>query len=51
MAAMELWGTDGAPELQDEALHPLQLAGTVGCNGPCSYTPRACDTWLNLTTS
>ena len=51
MAAMELWATDGAPELQGEALHPLQPASTVGCNGPCSYTPCACDIWLDLTTS
>ena len=48
-SAVESWVTDGALELQDEALHPLQLAGTVGCDGPCSYTPCACDTWLSLT--
>ena len=51
MSAVESWGTYGALELQDEALHPLQLAGTVGCDGPCSHTPGACtpNTWLSVT--
>ena len=39
MSAMELQSTYGGLELQDEALHPLQLAGTVDCDGPCS-TPH-----------
>ena len=51
MSALEFWGTYGALELQDEALHLLQLAGIVGCDGPCSYTPCACtcNKWLSLT--
>ncbi len=51
MTAVELWGTYGALELQNEALHPLHLAPTVGCDGPCSYTPCACtpNKWLSLT--
>ncbi|KAA6417836.1 MAG: hypothetical protein FRX49_12192 [Trebouxia sp. A1-2] len=47
----EFLSTYGAHELKDEALHPLQLAGTVGCDGPCPHTPGACtpNTWLSLT--
>ena len=46
---MELWGTTGALELQDEALHPLHLAHTVGCDGLSSSC--ACNIRLCLTTS
>ncbi len=51
MSAVKVWGIYGALELQDEALHPLQLARTVGRDGPCSHTPCACtcNTWLSLT--
>ena len=38
MSAVELWGTYWALELPDEALRPLQLAGPIGRDGPCSYT-------------
>ena len=53
MTAVEMWGTYRVLELQDEALHPLQLAGIVGCDGPCSRPPGACtcSKWLRLTTS
>ena len=33
-----LWGTNGALEPWDEALHPLQPARTIGCDGPWSHT-------------
>ena len=48
-SAVEWWGTYGVLELQDKALH---LAPTVGCDGPCSHTPRACTpiNWLSLIT-
>ena len=48
---MELWGTYWAIERSDEVLHPLQLAGPVGRDGSCPYTPSACNIWLSLTTS
>ncbi len=49
-SAVKWWGTYGALELQDEALHPLQLTPTVGCDTPCSYTPHPCTpkNWLSL---
>ena len=46
-SAVEWWGTYGVHEPQDKV---LQLAPTVGCDGPCSHTPHACtsNNWLSL---